>query len=332
MTRYSMKPRVYITRMLPKPAMERINSFCDAKTWDGELPPPREVITSNISDVEGLVSLLTDKIDADLMDKAPKLKVISNYAVGFDNIDMEAATKRGIIVANTPGVLTETTADFTFALLMSAARRVVEGDKVVRAGKWKTWGPMILLGQDVHGATLGIVGLGRIGVAVARRAKGFGMRIIYYDPNRQKQTEEELGVQYAELDKLLSESDFVTLHTNLTPETHHLIGARQFELMKKTCILVNTSRGPILDNMALYHALRDGRIAYAALDVTEPEPLPPDHPLLTLDNVIVAPHIASASVATRTKMALMAAENLIAGLKGEMPANPINPETVKRAR
>jgi glyoxylate reductase len=327
-----MKPKVYVTRILPKPAMERINSFCDAKTWDGDLPPPREVIISSISDVEGLVPLLTDKIDADLMDKAPKLKVISNYAVGFDNIDVQAATKRGILVANTPGVLTETTADLTFALLMSAARRVVEGDKVVRAGKWKTWGPMILLGQDVHGATLGIVGLGRIGVAIARRAKGFGMKILYYDVSRQKQVEQELGVQYVELDKLLSESDFVTLHTNLTSQTHHLIGDKQFEMMKETCVLINTSRGPIVDNMALFRALRDGKIAYGALDVTEPEPLPADHPLLTLDNVIVVPHIASASGATRTKMGLMAAENLIAGLKGEMPPNPVNPQVLKTAR
>ena len=327
-----MKPKVYITRLLPKPALDHINSNCDAKTWSGELPPPRNVILENIVDVEGLLSLLTDKIDAEVMDKAPKLKVISNCAVGFDNIDIAAATKRGIVVGNTPGVLTETTADFAFALMMAAARRIVEGDKVVRAGEWKTWGPMILLGQDVHAATLGIVGLGRIGAAVARRAKGFGMNIQYYDVNRNRQAEQELGVEYSDLEKVLSESDFLTIHTNLTPETHHLIGAKQFEKMKRNCILVNTSRGPIVDNMALYKALRDGKIAYAALDVTEPEPIPKDHPLLTLQNVIVVPHIASASVATRTKMALMAADNLIAGLKGEMPPNPINPEALKKPR
>ena len=288
------------------------------------------MILENIVDVEGLLSLLTDKIDAEVMDRAPKLKVISNCAVGFDNIDIAAATKCGIVVGNTPGVLTETTADFAFALLMAAARRIVEGDKVVRAGEWKTWGPMILLGQDVHAATLGIVGLGRIGIAVARRAKGFGMKIQYYDVTRNRQAEQELGVEYADLEKVLSESDFLTIHTNLTPQTHHLIGAKQFEKMKRNCILVNTSRGPIVDNMALYMALRDGKIAYAALDVTEPEPIPKDHPLLTLQNVIVVPHIASASVATRTKMALMAADNLIAGLKGEMPPNPINPEALKK--
>jgi glyoxylate reductase len=310
--------------------MDRINSYCDAKTWEGELPPPRDVLLENVANVEGLLSLLTDKIDAELMDKAPKLKVVSNYAVGFDNVDIAAATKRGIVVGNTPGVLTETTADFAFTLLMSAARRVVEGDKMVRAGNWKTWGPMTLLGQDIHGSTLGIVGLGRIGVAIARRAKGFGMRLMYYDVIRQPEAEKEFGIEFVDINKIFAESDFITLHTNLTPQTHHLIGAEQLKKMKKNCILINSSRGPIIDNMALSEALRNGTIAYAALDVTEPEPIPSDHPLLKLDNVIIAPHIASASVTTRTKMALMAADNLIAGLKGEMPPNPVNPEALKK--
>jgi glyoxylate reductase len=327
-----MKPRVYVTRLLPKEAMDRINAYCDAKTWEGELPPPREVLMENVVEVEGLLSLLTDKVDAELMDRSPKLKVISNYAVGYDNIDVAAATKRGIVVGNTPGVLTDTTADLAFALIMAAARRVVEGDKMVRAGKWKTWGPMILLGPDVHGSTLGIIGMGRIGAAVARRAKGFGMKLLYYDIVRNSKAEEELGVQYVELARLLADSDFITIHTNLTKETHHLISAKQFEMMKRTCILVNTARGPIVDNMALYDALRNKRIAYAALDVTEPEPIPADHHLLTLDNVIVVPHIASASFASRTKMGLMAADNLIAGLKGEMPPNAVNPEVFKKAR
>jgi len=324
-----MKPKVYVTRLLPKEAMDRIHSNCEATVWDGELPPPRDVLLKNVTDVEGLLSLLTDKIDAELMDKAPKLKVVSNYAVGFDNIDIPEATKRGIIVGNTPGVLTDTTADFAFTLIMSAARRVAEGDRYVRAGKWRTWGPMLLLGQDVYGSTLGIVGLGRIGAAVARRAKGFNMRIMYYDVIRQKQYEDELGIEYATLDRVLTESDFITIHTNLTPETHHLISTKQFEKMKRTCILVNTSRGPIVDNMALYEALRTGKIMYAGLDVTEPEPLPANHPLLTLDNVIVAPHIASASVVTRTKMGLIAADNLIAGLKGQLGPTPVNPEVLK---
>lgn len=323
-----MKPKVYVTRLLPKEAMDRIYSFCDPKVWDGELPPPRKVLLENVTDIDGLLSLLTDTVDVELMNRAPKLKVISNCAVGFDNIDVQEATKRSIIVGNTPGVLTDTTADFTFALLMAAARRVVEGDKLVRAGKWKTWGPMTLLGQDVHGATLGIIGMGRIGSAVARRARGFGMKILYTDVTRNKQAEAELGIEYVDLDTLLAKSDFITLHTNLTPETHHLIGKNQFEKMKETAVLVNTSRGPILDNMALYEALRSRRISYAALDVTEPEPIPADHPLLTLENVIVVPHIASASVATRTKMGLMAADNLIAGLKGEMPPTAVNPDVL----
>jgi len=325
-----MKPKVYVTRLLPKEAMDKIHSFCDATVWEGELPPPRNVLLENVTDIDGLLSLLTDKIDAELMNRARKLRVVSNYAVGFDNIDIQEATKRGIIVANTPGVLTDTTADFAFALIMAAARRVVEGDRVVRAGKWKTWGPMILLGQDVHGAILGIIGLGRIGSAVARRAKGFGMKTLYTDVVRNKQAEEELGIEYVDMDTVLTQSDFVTIHVNLTPETYHLIGLKQFTKMKRTAILVNTSRGPIVDNMALYDALRSGKIAYAALDVTEPEPIPADHPLLTLDNVIVVPHIASASVATRTKMGVMAADNLIAGLKGEMPPNPVNPEVLRK--
>jgi len=325
-----MKPKVYVTRLLPKDAMDKIHSFCDAKVWEGELPPPRNILLENVTDIDGLLSLLTDKIDAELMNRARKLRVISNCAVGFDNIDVQEATKRGIIVSNTPGVLTDTTADFAFALLMAAARRVVEGDRVVRAGKWKTWGPMILLGQDVHGSTLGIIGLGRIGSAMAKRAKGFGMRILYSDVVRNKQAEEELGIEYVNIDTLFTRSDFITIHTTLTPETHHLIDQKQFEKMKRTAVLVNTSRGPIVDNMALYDALRSGKIAYAALDVTEPEPIPADHPLLTLDNVIVVPHIASASVATRTKMGLMAADNLIAGLKGELPPNSINPEVLGR--
>jgi glyoxylate reductase len=325
-----LKPKVYVTRLLPKEAMDKIHSFCDAQVWDGQLPPPRNILLDKVRDVEGLLALLTDRVDAELMDRAPRLKVISNYAVGFDNVDIPEATRRGIIVGNTPGVLTETTADLAFALLLAAARRVVEGDRMVRAGAWKTWGPMTLLGYDVHGSTLGIVGLGRIGIAVAKRAKGFGMKLLYYDVSRRRDIEEELGIQFVSMNNLLKEADFVTIHTNLTPETHHLIGAKQFEVMKRRCVLVNNARGPIVDNMALYEALRDGKIAFAGLDVTDPEPIPPNHPLLTLDNVIITPHIASGSVATRTKMALMAADNLIAGLKGIMPPNRVNPEALKK--
>jgi glyoxylate reductase len=324
-----MKPKVYVTRLIPDEGLNMVKDFCDAEVWEGELPPPKEVIIEKVRDVEGLLCLLTDKIDAEVMDAAPKLRVISNYAVGFDNIEVEEATKRGIIVGNTPGVLTDTTADFAFALLMAAARRVVEGVDYVRAGKWKTWGPKLLLGHDIHGSTLGIIGLGRIGGAVARRARGFDMRILYYDIRRREDLEEELGVEYADLETVLKEADFVTLHTTLTPETYHLIGLRELKLMKKTAILINTSRGPVVDPKALYEALKDGEIAYAALDVTEPEPIQVDDPLLTLDNIIIVPHMASASRSTRGKMAVMAAENLIAGLKGEMPPNPVNPEVFK---
>jgi len=327
-----MKPKVFVTRPLPKEAMDKIQSACDAKVWEHELPPSRDVLLRNVVEIKGLLTLLTDKVDAELMNRARKLKVVSNCAVGFDNIDVQEATKRGIIVGNTPGVLTDTVADLAFGLLIAAARRVVEGDRIVRAGKWKTWGPMILLGQDVYNTTIGIIGLGRIGSAVAKRAKGFGMKVLYTGRGRHPQAETELGAEYAELDRLLAQSDFITLHTNLTPETYHLIGKKQFEKMKRTAVLVNTSRGPIVDNTALYTALKSGKIAYAALDVTEPEPLSAQHPLLTLDNVIVVPHIASASVATRTKMAVMAVDNLIAGLKGKMPPNPVNPDALKKTR
>lgn len=325
-----MKPKVYVTRLLPEEAMERIRSFCDTKVWEGEVPPGRQVLLEHVRDVEGLLCLLTDKVDAELMNKAPKLRVVSNYAVGYDNVDVVEATRRGIIVTNTPDVLTETAADLAFALMMAAARRIVEGDKLVRAGNWKTWGPLILLGQDIHGATLGIIGFGRIGRAVARRAQGFGMKSLYYDLRRADEVEKELGVEYAEFERLLTESDFVTVHTNLTTETHNLIGAKELARMKKTAVLVNTARGPIVDNIALFEALRDRKIAFAALDVTEPEPISSNHPLLSLSNVIITPHIASATVATRTKMGLMAADNLISGLKGQIPPNPVNPEILSK--
>jgi len=252
-------------------------------------------------------------------------------AVGYDNIDIPEATSHGIVVGYTPGVLTETTADFAFALLMAAARRIVEADTYTRKGQWKTWGPMVLLGQDIHRATLGLVGLGRIGMEIAKRAKGFNMKVIYYDELRRSQEEErQLGVEYVpELSALLSQSDFVSLHVPLNPKTRHLISAAEFALMKTTAILVNTSRGPIVDQKALYEALKSHQILAAAIDVSEVEPISPDDPLLTLDNIIIAPHIASASVATRTKMAIMAAENLLAGLRGQIPPNCVNPEAIK---
>jgi glyoxylate reductase len=319
-----MKPKVYVTRKVPEEGMMMLQDECDIEVWQGELPVPRDVLLEKVSDIDGLYSLLTDCVDEELLENAPRLRVVSNMAVGYDNIDVAACTARGIPVGNTPGVLTETTADFAWTLLMSAARRVVEGVEYVRAGQWKTWGPMLLMGPDVHGATLGIVGIGRIGQAMARRARGFDMRILYYDPYVP-----DAGIEDAtsvDLDTLLAESDFVTLHVPLTDSTYHLIGRDELRKMKPTSVLINTARGGVVDPDALYEALRDGQITRAALDVTEPEPIPADHPLLTLSNCIVVPHIASASIATRTKMATMAAENLLAGLRDDPLPNCVNPE------
>jgi glyoxylate reductase len=260
-----------------------------------------------------------------MMDAAgPGLKVISNHAVGVDNIDLPAATVRGIPVGNTPGILTDATADFAFALLLAAARRVVEGERFVRHGRWKTWGPSLLLGTDVFGATLGIIGYGRIGQALARRASGFDMRILFYDPSI-TQPDPSLPGTSVDFETLLGEADFVSLHTPLTEQTYHLIDASALALMKPSAVLINTARGPVVDPQALYRALKEQRIFAAALDVTDPEPLPLDSPLLELDNLIIVPHIASASRSTREKMATMAAENLIAGLKGERLPNCANP-------
>jgi len=325
------KPKVYVTRRIAQEALDMITQDTEMEVWPEELPPPYEVLLEKVKNIDGLLSLLTDKIDANLMNAAPKLKVISNMAVGYDNINVPEATSRGIVVGYTPGVLTETTADFAFALIMAAARRVVEADAYTRKGRWKTWGPMVMLGQDVHHATLGLVGLGRIGMEVAKRARGFNMKVIYFDAQRRStQEEKELGVEYIpELSTLLSRSDFVSLHVPLIPQTHHLMGAKEFALMKPTAILVNTSRGPVVDQKALYEALKAKQILAAAIDVTETEPISPGDPLLTLDNIIITPHIASASVVTRTRMAVMAAENLIAGLRGQVPLNCVNPEVIK---
>jgi len=325
------RPKVYVTRVIPSAGLDMVQEFCQAEVWQGETPPPREVIVDKVRGMDGLLPLLTDPIDAAVMDAAgPQLRVISNYAVGYDNIDVGAATERGILVTNTPGVLTDTTADFAFALLMSAARRVVEGMDYVRAGKWRTWGPMLLLGPDIHRATLGIIGMGRIGVGMAKRAQGFDMRVLYHDPYCVEDKGRLYGAQCVELDTLLAESDFVSVHVPLTPETHHMLSTEQFRRMKPSAILINTARGPVVDPDALYRALRDGDIARAALDVTEPEPLLLDDKLLSLDNIIICPHIASGSIGTRAKMATMAAENLIAGLKGELPPNPLNPEVLQQ--
>jgi len=284
---------------------------------------------SRLRDKAGLVCLLTDTIDEEILNAAPSLKVVSNVAVGYNNIDVAACTRRGVVVTNTPGVLTETTADFTWALLLAVARRVVEGDRYVRSGQFKEWQLLFLLGTDVHGKTLGILGFGRIGQAVARRARGFGMRLLYYDPQRvDRVVEDELGARYVDKAALLRESDFLTIHALLTPETHHLIGANELRAMKPTAFLINAARGPIVHEEALVQALREGWIAGAGLDVYEEEPTV--HPgLLEAKNAVLAPHIASASRETRTKMALMAVENCLAVLEGRIPPNPVNPEVLK---
>jgi lactate dehydrogenase-like 2-hydroxyacid dehydrogenase len=313
------RPRVFVAREIPSEGLDAIRDSCDMDLWEHELPPPRDELLRRVAGVDGVLTLLTDRVDDEFLDAAgSRLKVVSNYAVGFDNIDMAACARRGIPVGNTPGVLTDTTADLAFALLMAAARRLPEGDRFVRAGSWKTWGPLLLLGPDVHGATIGIVGFGRIGQAVARRAQGFGMEILYHDlqPLPPSVTD-PLGATFLPLEELLPRSDFVTLHVNLSPVTRHLINAETLAMMKPTAVLVNTSRGPVIEGAALAAALRDGVIWAAALDVTDPEPIPMDDPLVGMDDCLIVPHIASASRATRGKMAAMAAANLIAGVRGE---------------
>ncbi|MGH2356560.1 MAG: 2-hydroxyacid dehydrogenase [Candidatus Limnocylindria bacterium] len=322
------RTRVFVARRLPDEGLDPIRERCEMDLWQDELPPPRDELLRRVGGVDGVLTLLTDRVDDELLDAAgPQLKVVSNYAVGFDNVDVAACTRRGIPAGNTPGVLTETTADLAFALLMAAARRIDEGSRYVRADRWRTWGPLLLLGVDVHGATLGVVGFGRIGREMAKRAAGFGMRVLYHDVQpASAQDEAALNATRVELDRLLAESDFVSLHVNLTDETRHLIGTDALRRMKPTAVLVNTSRGPVVDPAALLEALSDGQIFAAALDVTDPEPMRADDPLLRLDNCLVVPHIASASRATRGKMAAIAAANLLAGLAGERLPHPINPE------
>ncbi len=324
------RAKVFITRLLPNIDLEQLHQIAEVETWSGKQPPPYSILLDKVKQIDGLLCLLTDSIDKQLIETGKSLKVISQMAVGYDNIDVAAATARGIPVGNTPGVLTNATADLTWALLMAAARRIVEAEKFVRAAQWQTWEPTLLLGADLNGSTLGIVGFGRIGQAVARRARGFDMKILYYSRHRKELAlERSLGVEYAELETLLSESDFVSLHASLSAETYHLISDRAFEFMKSSAILINTARGAIVDSSALERALKNNQIAGAALDVTEPEPIPLDSPLLKLDNVIITPHIGSASYQTRAKMAQMAVNNLIAGLKAQRLPNCVNCEVYR---
>lgn len=322
-------PRIYVTREIPEIGLQRLREHCTVEVWPSTLPIPRTDLLAAAAEVEGLLTLLSDPVDAALIAAAPRLRVISQYAVGYDNIDVAAATARGIPVGNTPDVLTDATADFAFALLMAAARRIPEGRENVCQGEWRTWGPKTLLGQDVWGATLGIVGLGRIGQAMARRGKGFAMRVLFTDP-RCKAEGEALGAECVPLGTLLAEADFVSLHCPLTPQTRGLIGERELRTMKLTAILINTARGAVVQQEALEHALREGWIGGAALDVTDPEPLPPAHPLAGLPNCLITPHIASATVTARAQMARLAAENLLAGLRGERLPHCVNPEVYGR--
>jgi glyoxylate reductase len=325
------KPKVYVSRLIPEPALAIVRAATEMRVWDREdVPPPRDVLLREVADCEGLLSLLTEKIDDELLRSAPHLRCVANMAVGFDNIDVPAATRRGVVVTNTPDVLTETVADFAFTLMLAASRRLVEADTLTRAGGWKTWSPLMLAGQDIHHATLGLVGVGRIGAAVARRAKGFEMRVIYYDVVRRPDLEQSLGIEYRNLNEVLREADVISVHVPLTEQTRHLISRDQFRLMKKTAVFVNTSRGPVVDQAALAEALRNRTIYAAGIDVFEKEPVPADDPLLGLDNVVVAPHIASASIPTRIRMATLAAENLVATLQGKRPPTPVNPEVLEK--
>ncbi len=308
--------RIFITRRITAEAMRLMESVAEVVVWQGEDPPSYARLCEEASHSDGLLTMLTDRIDKALIEASPLLKVISQMAVGYDNIDLDAAKAHQIKVGHTPGVLTETTADLAWALLMATARRIVESDAEVRQGIWRAWGPFVLCGQDIHGATLGIIGMGRIGQAMARRANGFGMRILYHDLRPERAIESQTGAVFTPLNDLLTQSDFISLHTYLSPETFHMISAPQFDLMKPTAIIINTSRGAVVDSTALLDALTNGKIAAAGLDVFDPEPIPLDHPILKLKNVVVTPHIASASIHTRSIMAMMSAENIVAGLSG----------------
>lgn len=321
--------RVVVTRRIPEAGLVPLGDPLQVVVL-GEDPPPREKLLAAVRGASGILSTVTERIDAEVLDAAgERLKVVANMAVGYDNVDVAAATARDVVVTNTPGVLDETTADTAFMLLMAAARRLGEAERLVRSGRWSGWGPEQLTGPDVWGKTLGIVGLGRIGRAVARRALGFNMRILYTSRTRKEDAERELGARRVGLEELLRGSDFVSLHVPLTPQTHHLIGERELSLMKPAAVLVNTARGPVVDEAALADALAERRIFAAGLDVYEREPQ--IHPkLLELENAVLAPHIGSASIETRNRMAALAAENLLAVLSGRRPPSPVNPEVLDR--
>ncbi len=319
---------VYVSRPLPEPGVSLLRAAgIDVEQHEIDEPPARDELLARVDDKAGILSMLTERIDAELMDGAPDLRVVANLAVGYDNIDVPAATERGIVVTNTPDVLTEATADLAWALLMAAARRLGEGDRLVRAGEWEGWSPTQLLGRAVWGQTIGIVGMGKIGSAVARRARGFGMTVLYHNRSPRPEAEGELGARLVDLPTLWREADFVSLHAPLTEQTRHIVDADALERMRDTAVLVNTARGPLIDEAALVAALRGGVIAAAGLDVFEREPLI-DPGLAPLDNVVLAPHVGSATIDARSAMVRCCSENIIAVLNGNPPLTPLNPEVL----
>jgi glyoxylate reductase len=323
--------RVYVsTNEIPDQALRVLRTVAEVRVNPNEGPPSRETLLEEVREADGLFCLLTEKIDEELMSRSKKLKVVANMAVGFDNIDLKAATEHGILASNTPGVLTETVADATMALLLAIARRVVEADRWVRNGSWVIrWSPMMMVGADVYGKTLGIYGLGRIGASVAKRAKGFDMKLIYHDAVRNTELEQKYGIEYVSMERLLRESDFLTVHVPLLPQTRRSLGAEQFAMMKNSAFVINTARGQVIDEQALIEALRNKQIAGAALDVFENEPIEKDNPLLKMENVIAVPHIASGSLETRVAMGVLAANNIVAALKNGVPPTLLNPDALK---
>lgn len=327
------RPKVFVSRRIPDEGLKAIAAACEVDLWPNQLPPPADELKRRVKDCDGLVSLLTDRIDGSLLDAAPKLKVVSNYAVGFNNVDVPACTSRGVCVGNTPGVLTDATADIAVTLMLAAARCIGQGATDAKSGKWLTWEPLGWLGQDLAGRTLGIVGMGRIGFAAAKRLHhGWGMKVLYTEQVPRPEAEKEFGAKRVELDQLLAQSDFISAHVDLNPTTKGMFGAAQFKKMKRTAVFVNTARGPLVDQSALAEALRTGTIFAAGLDVTDPEPLPTDHELYKLPNCVIVPHIASATVETRNAMARLCANNLLAGVKGDPLPNWVNPEVTDKRR
>jgi glyoxylate reductase len=325
------RPRVFISRRIPQVGIDLVASMAETEVWPDPLPPPRDVLLEKVANADGILSLLTDRIDEELLAQSPRLRVVANMAVGFNNIDVVAATRRGVVVGNTPGVLTDATADMTVALLLAAARRMVEGHQFATSGAWKTWDPLGHLGLDLVGRTAGIVGMGRIGSAVARRLRfGWNMNILYHNRRTSPEAEKELHARFVSFEQLLRDSDFIIVLTDLNPATTHLFNRDAFQKMKRTAVFINAARGPLHHQGDLVEALRSGTIFAAGLDVTDPEPPAADDPLLSAPNLVLAPHIASATVDTRNKMAEMAARNIQAAILGKPLPHPVNPEVPPR--